>query len=175
MIVEKHTGTFTWYAPIELAAGVDPATLKITGKVAMQLCDPNTCVDEDYAWTASLGQGVEIPAAATESAADAAADATSLAADAKEPIVLSTLLVQLGFAFLGGLILNLMPCVLPVISLKILSFLRTGRREPRPGVRLERSGTPRAALGVHGAGRVGGRRRAWPGANNSRCRGSKWP
>ena len=30
---------------------------------------------------------------------------------------------QLGFAFLGGLILNLMPCVLPVISLKILSFL----------------------------------------------------
>ena len=120
-IVEKHTGTFTWYAPIELAAGVDPATLKITGKVAMQLCDPNTCVDEDHAWTASLGPGVEIPAAATESAADAA-DATSLS-DAKEPIVLSTLLVQLGFAFLGGLILNLMPCVLPVISLKILSFL----------------------------------------------------
>ena len=87
----------------------------------MQLCDPNTCVDEDHAWTASLGPGVEIPAAATESAADAA-DATSLS-DAKEPIVLSTLLVQLGFAFLGGLILNLMPCVLPVISLKILSFL----------------------------------------------------
>ena len=27
------------------------------------------------------------------------------------------------FAFLGGLILNLMPCVFPVISLKILNFL----------------------------------------------------
>jgi thiol:disulfide interchange protein len=29
----------------------------------------------------------------------------------------------LGFAFLGGLILNFMPCVLPVISLKVLAFV----------------------------------------------------
>lgn len=28
------------------------------------------------------------------------------------------------FAFLGGIILNLMPCVLPVVSLKILSFIK---------------------------------------------------
>jgi thiol:disulfide interchange protein/DsbC/DsbD-like thiol-disulfide interchange protein len=33
------------------------------------------------------------------------------------------LLVNLALAFLGGLILNLMPCVLPVIALKILSFV----------------------------------------------------
>ena len=33
------------------------------------------------------------------------------------------MLTKLAFAFLGGLILNLMPCVLPVISLKILAFL----------------------------------------------------
>lgn len=32
--------------------------------------------------------------------------------------------LALVFAFLGGLILNLMPCVLPVISLKILSFVK---------------------------------------------------
>jgi thiol:disulfide interchange protein len=30
----------------------------------------------------------------------------------------------LGLAFLGGLILNLMPCVLPVLSLKVLTFVR---------------------------------------------------
>ena len=34
-------------------------------------------------------------------------------------------------AFVGGLILNLMPCVLPVISLKVLSFVRQGEREAR--------------------------------------------
>lgn len=32
--------------------------------------------------------------------------------------------LALGFAFIGGLILNLMPCVLPVISFKILSFVK---------------------------------------------------
>lgn len=31
--------------------------------------------------------------------------------------------LMLGFAFLGGLILNLMPCVLPVLSIKVLSLL----------------------------------------------------
>lgn len=32
--------------------------------------------------------------------------------------------LALVFAFLGGMILNLMPCVLPVISLKVLSFVK---------------------------------------------------
>jgi thiol:disulfide interchange protein/DsbC/DsbD-like thiol-disulfide interchange protein len=36
----------------------------------------------------------------------------------------SGLLVFLAMAFLGGIILNLMPCVLPVISFKILSFVK---------------------------------------------------
>jgi thiol:disulfide interchange protein len=34
------------------------------------------------------------------------------------------LLAALTFAFAGGLILNLMPCVLPVLSLKVLGFVR---------------------------------------------------
>ena len=35
------------------------------------------------------------------------------------------------FAFIGGLILNVMPCVLPVIALKILGFVGQARNEPR--------------------------------------------
>jgi thiol:disulfide interchange protein DsbD len=35
----------------------------------------------------------------------------------------------LGFAFLGGLILNLMPCVFPVLSLKVLHLVERGRGE----------------------------------------------
>src|SRR5439155_12412050 len=34
------------------------------------------------------------------------------------------------YAFLGGLILNVMPCVLPVIALKILGFVSDARSEP---------------------------------------------
>jgi thiol:disulfide interchange protein DsbD len=37
----------------------------------------------------------------------------------------------LGYAFLGGLILNIMPCVLPVIALKILGFVSQSREHPR--------------------------------------------
>ena len=37
-----------------------------------------------------------------------------------------TFLIALFFAFIGGLILNLMPCVFPVISLKVLSFVSMG-------------------------------------------------
>jgi thiol:disulfide interchange protein/DsbC/DsbD-like thiol-disulfide interchange protein len=47
-----------------------------------------------------------------------------------------TLAVALVFAFVGGLLLNLMPCVFPVLSLKVLGFL-------------ERSGENRRAAGAH--------------------------
>lgn len=48
-----------------------------------------------------------------------------------QPFSLLLLLRTLGFAFLGGLILNLMPCVFPVVSLKVLSFVREGAGESR--------------------------------------------
>ena len=40
-------------------------------------------------------------------------------------------LLKLLYAFLGGLILNVMPCVLPVIALKILGFVAQAKDEPR--------------------------------------------
>jgi thiol:disulfide interchange protein DsbD len=40
------------------------------------------------------------------------------------------------YAFLGGLILNLMPCVLPVIALKILGFVKHAKQEPREARKL---------------------------------------
>ncbi|HUA38074.1 MAG TPA: protein-disulfide reductase DsbD domain-containing protein [Candidatus Sulfopaludibacter sp.] len=39
--------------------------------------------------------------------------------------------LMLLYAFIGGLILNIMPCVLPVIALKILGFINHARHEPR--------------------------------------------
>jgi thiol:disulfide interchange protein len=49
-----------------------------------------------------------------------------------QPLGWLALLVTLGGAFLGGLILNLMPCVLPVLSIKVLGFVeqaKAGRGE----------------------------------------------
>ena len=38
--------------------------------------------------------------------------------------------LMLFYAFIGGLILNIMPCVLPVIALKILGFINHAQHEP---------------------------------------------
>jgi thiol:disulfide interchange protein DsbD len=50
----------------------------------------------------------------------------------EEPL---TLLLALAFAFVGGLLLNLMPCVLPVLSVKVLGFVEHGGTDPRGAFR----------------------------------------
>lgn len=51
---------------------------------------------------------------------------------------------MLALALLGGLILNLMPCVLPVLSLKLLSVIEHGGRAPR----MVRAGFLASAAGI---------------------------
>jgi thiol:disulfide interchange protein DsbD len=53
--------------------------------------------------------------------------------EAKKPL---TLVMAILFGMIGGLILNIMPCVLPVISIKILSFVQQAGEEPRRVFRL---------------------------------------
>ncbi|MFC4350475.1 protein-disulfide reductase DsbD family protein [Fodinicurvata halophila] len=71
-----------------------------------------TLTDQDH----GLEQRVALSAATDPMAAAATAD---------------TLLLYAGIALLGGLILNVMPCVLPVLSIKLLSLVRHGGGERR--------------------------------------------
>ncbi|MCO4747224.1 MAG: thioredoxin family protein [Proteobacteria bacterium] len=48
---------------------------------------------------------------------------TIASATAEAPVVEGSLLGMLGMAFLGGLLLNLMPCVLPVLTLKLFGLV----------------------------------------------------
>jgi thiol:disulfide interchange protein DsbD len=56
------------------------------------------------------------------------ADAGTVAAPA-QPISFGALAQSFGLAFLGGLLLNLMPCVFPVLFLKGLSLVNSGNEE----------------------------------------------
>jgi len=59
--IEIHHGTVTWYAPIEVAAGFDPARLEIRGKIMVQACKANSCLPaQDLCFLASLGPGIAI-------------------------------------------------------------------------------------------------------------------
>lgn len=71
----------------------------------------------------------QIPASGNSAVSPIAANARGIAAPAGEDD--PGLLVICGLLFLGGLILNLMPCVFPVLGLKVLSFVQLGGGERR--------------------------------------------
>lgn len=120
LVVESHSGSVTWYAPLELAPGTDPAKLRIEGKVTVQPCDASSCLPpQDISFSAMPGKGIELPVEKKTTEISG----KEISADRQSEIG-NKLWIHLGSAFLGGLILNLMPCVLPVISLKIFSFLQ---------------------------------------------------
>jgi thiol:disulfide interchange protein len=132
LVVEEHAGTVIWRAPLEAnpAGGGDD----VQGSVSLQLCRDNACTPpETIPFTARRSaSATPLPAApptidsrpqadapATDEPAVAnAAPAAAVTATA-QPLSLPVALVM---GLLGGLILNLMPCVLPVLGLKLMSF-----------------------------------------------------
>ncbi|MEJ0063166.1 MAG: thioredoxin family protein [Alphaproteobacteria bacterium] len=74
------------------------------------------------------GRGWEQDVALPMPAAAAAAGPKTESAEAPAETPLWLILL---FAIIGGAILNLMPCVLPVLSLKVLKFMGHGGREDR--------------------------------------------
>ena len=68
------------------------------------------------------------PASPSDTKATSAQPSSEVSAPAPSPHGLFTILWS---AFLGGLILNLMPCVLPVIALKIFGFVQQAGEHPR--------------------------------------------
>lgn len=69
-----------------------------------------------------------LPALAANAAEVVAAPVASSAPNGALP---PSLWVALVFAFIGGLILNLMPCVFPVLGIKVMSFVQRAHDAPR--------------------------------------------
>lgn len=57
-------------------------------------------------------------------------EAHSLAAGNSGSPIGDRMLIILGFAFVGGMILNLMPCVFPVLSIKVMNFMEMSGHQP---------------------------------------------
>ncbi|HVO87448.1 MAG TPA: thioredoxin family protein [Casimicrobiaceae bacterium] len=90
----------------------------------------------------TLGNGTSLKAAtlkvplvgsvaASAAAASAPAPVLNVAPPSEELVAATTLVPAIVFAFLGGMILNLMPCVFPVLSLKALSLAAPGHVDHR--------------------------------------------
>ncbi|MCC4605717.1 cytochrome C biogenesis protein [Xanthomonas campestris pv. badrii] len=75
----------------------------------------------------AAGQTPAEPAPATQGATRATADASAGNPQRTQPPHTDKgLLAMLALALLGGLVLNLMPCVLPILSLKVLGLAHSG-------------------------------------------------
>lgn len=70
------------------------------------------------------------PSLQSSAASTTPARSGGVSSNAQSPFIPPLGLVLL-YAFLGGLILNVMPCVLPVIALKILGFVNQAKDAPR--------------------------------------------
>lgn len=77
------------------------------------------------------GYDVQLPVAEKPTTASAGAAVSTTGEMALLQLAPPPLWQMLLYAFIGGLILNIMPCVLPVIALKILGFVSEARSEPR--------------------------------------------
>jgi suppressor for copper-sensitivity B len=109
-------------APANVAAG---GTAEVTAKSRFQYCDKDQCyLPKNRSATISL-KIIDAAAAASQKVETPTASVGAEAAVPPPPKEWpKDLWIQLGFAFLAGLILNVMPCVLPVIAIKVLSFVQ---------------------------------------------------
>jgi thiol:disulfide interchange protein DsbD len=88
---------------------------------------PGVLVIEEEAGDGTIRNAFAIGEAPAPAASTSAALPTAAAPDPAENL---TLLSAAALAFLGGLLLNLMPCVFPVLSIKVLSLVKHSGEPP---------------------------------------------
>lgn len=141
-----HEGTVTWTQAFRVTGDKTPG---LAGSINYQICEGEAQCMPPYTVEFSLGtlqKPEHLEGAATVSASRLNAARVALFGGPKggtdngdNPLAQlasatqaeeSSLAVSLLYAFLGGLILNVMPCVLPVISIKVLSFVHQAGSKP---------------------------------------------
>ena len=107
-----------YYDALEAMVALERTTELAQIKVTYQGCaDAGLCYPPEtksFLWHMASGEIQAGSLAPTSSALDSSDDASSSTGIG--------LLAAIAFAFLGGIILNVMPCVFPILSLKALSF-----------------------------------------------------
>jgi thiol:disulfide interchange protein DsbD len=133
--LREHSGEVTWTAPVELVSSAENPAIR--GMVTGQACNPHTCIPFEQSFSVALGPEavllgspptspvLESPQAFGDDGpvgnATTAYDLSQITLEETED---QSFVYYLITAFLGGLILNIMPCVLPVIGLKVMSFVQ---------------------------------------------------
>ena len=140
-VVRNENGKQTYYdEPTTFSVELDvpkeakPGPLFVTGVIGYQTCTEERCNQPggaQFTVPITVGEATEagtVPVNFSE-VASFKTQVMDLANTTPLPygvIDYPILVAQLGLSLLGGLLLNLMPCVLPVLGLKILAFAQQG-------------------------------------------------
>lgn len=125
--IEVYDGRTPLRFTITLPHSIPTGVHILKGKLTVQACDDKSC----------LAPGVVDVTIPFEVAGEGTATvATTAPAVTTGSFHFGSFLNALLAAFIGGLILNLMPCVLPVIALKIVGFVEQGGESPAQVKRL---------------------------------------
>lgn len=115
-----YDGTVAILADVAVPRGAARGTFPVKASLSYQSCNQNQCLPP-VTTEASLALRVGPGGVATGT------DLSPVPAPARRPppAAAGSLALMLGLALLGGLILNAMPCVLPVLSLKVFGLVRS--------------------------------------------------
>jgi thiol:disulfide interchange protein len=139
--VSVYEGDVVFGLTFAVAEATPPGKHNAEITLSYQACNDNTCMppaDATVPLVVDVTPAVpaEGPAADPSVASGVLQGGDSTKASSTRPVAAAGessigLAVALLFAFLGGMILNLMPCVLPVLSLKIMGMVKQAGEAPR--------------------------------------------
>ncbi|MBC7856304.1 MAG: hypothetical protein IAF94_22975, partial [Pirellulaceae bacterium] len=123
----------TFTVELDVPKNAEPGEVPVSGVLAYQTCNEKTCYSPGgakFTVMAAVGQAEEAGQVLVIFEEFPSVDGIKeIAKNTPLPygvIDFKVLAGQLGLALLGGILLNFMPCVLPVLGLKILNFAQQG-------------------------------------------------
>jgi len=128
------SGPVRWTVPLQVPKELEPGRYTVRGQLVFRSAAVHLVTSR---WalevTGTLTVGESVSDSPTGLSFFQSTGTTALAADATDPNDLSgsSLGIVLLLALAAGLILNIMPCVLPVIGLKIMAFAGQGGQNHR--------------------------------------------
>ncbi len=103
--------------------------MRLAEPAATSLASLKGVAVSESGWAGSGGhKAIEVAAGASAALASAAAGSVASAGSTSAG---GSTLAALAFAFVGGILLNLMPCVFPVLGIKVLGFVEHAHGEAR--------------------------------------------
>jgi thiol:disulfide interchange protein len=132
--LDVYEGRVVIHGRVSVPAGTKPGRYPVSAKLRYQACDDDSClppvtVEKTVELVVGTGGRAQHPEVFAETAGGAGAaggagGGGTAGSGGGAPITGGRFAVMLLLGALGGLILNVMPCVLPVLSLKVFGLVK---------------------------------------------------